>query len=77
MWKVWNNFSCYYPIDWSMLEVTVVFRILFHFVLPDSHPDQVSVLITHFPDTQIVGGLDVFDVLPFGVTLETNWNCLL
>ena len=67
----------FYPINGVILELTVVFRILFHFVLPDRHPDQMRVLATHSSDALVVGGLDVFDVLPLGMTFEANWNCLL
>jgi hypothetical protein len=51
---------------------TVVFRVLLHSVFPDGGADQVGVLVAQLADPDVVGLLDVLDVLPLGVTLEPH-----
>jgi hypothetical protein len=60
-----------------MYVLTVVFRILFHLILTYRDADEMSIFVTHSSNPHIVGSLDVFDVLPLGVTFETDLNSLL
>ena len=57
-------------------DLTIILRVLLHPVFPDRDADEVGVLVAQAADPQVVGGLDVFDVLPLRVTLETDLESL-